>query len=960
MEARYEPGKLEKRIIRLWKNGDVYHRAKIARKKAPIFFFMDGPPYASGSIHMGTAWNKIIKDCYIRFWRMRGFNAWDQPGYDTHGTPIEVQVEKKLGFKSKKDIEKLGVGKFVSKCREFATKYISVMNDQFSDLGVWMDWEHPYLTLNNEYIEGAWYTFKKAFEKDLLFRDTYPVLVCPRCETVVAYNEVEYTKQTDTSVYVKLKVKGEKKKFLVIWTTTPWTIPANTGVMVHPKFEYVEAELGNGETWIVAKDRLQELMNAVEAGYKITKTMKGKEMKGMKYEDPLKGLTKIPKLKNAHRVVLSDRYVNLEEGTGLVHTAPGHGKEDYDAGKKAGLPIICPVGIDGLLTKETGKYMGKKARVVDEEIITDLEENNLLVYKHPHTHDYPICWRCNTSLLMISVPQWFFKVTGIRKKLLEHNKTVKWIPEYAGRKFKDWLENLGDWPVSRQRYWGIPLPIWQCNRKRCKGTEVIGSFEELRSRAKLKKEIDFHRPAIDRVRFKCSRKGCRGTMKRIPDVLDVWFDSGVATWASLGYPRQNSFFKNMWPSTFQVEGPDQFRGWWNSQMITSIMTFGTAPFKNILLHGFVMNAEGTKLSKSKGTFIRPEEVIEKHGRDVFRLYLLNNPAWNDLYFKWEDVKETGRFFTVFWNSYQFIKAYANRQPRNPALSPEDRWIISRLNNVLKTGKDAEAYQIHKFVQAARDFMLNEFSRWYIKLVRDRVSPFYKGKDRAGAQYTLNYVMERLVRALAPVMPFITEHIWQDLYAGKSKKVDSVHFQDWPRPEAKFIDSELEWQMEFVKSLTEAMAAARQEKGIKLRWPIDNLFIKPRDERARAALKNMEHPIKDMGNVRKIVTVGKLLGKKREFEHGKFAIGKVLKDEAMLRELVRKTQLLRKQAGLKVQDGINLYVKSERPVITKLQKNKEELMQGVGAKNVKFGDMKGKKDSLEFDGKKMDIGFVKAR
>jgi len=957
MEGRYEPVKLEKKILNSWKRENTYERVKKARKKAPIFFFMDGPPYASGSIHMGTAWNKIIKDCYIRFWRMRGYNAWDQPGYDTHGTPIEVKVEKELGFKSKKDIEKLGVAKFVRKCKHFATKYIDVMSDQFANLGVWMDWEHPYLTLENEYIEGAWYTFKKAFEKGLLFNGTYPVLVCPRCETVVAYNEVEYTKQTDTSIYVKFPVKGRgKKKYLIIWTTTPWTLPGNTGIMVHPKFTYVEVELGNGEIWIVAKDRLQELMDALEAGYKILKEFPGKKLENIKYHNPLEKEIKIPKskLRDGYRVILSDRYVHLDDGTGLVHTAPGHGKEDFDAGVKAKLPVICPVKIDGSMTKEAGKYAGGKARVVDEEIIKDLEDKGMLVYKHPYTHDYPICWRCESPLIQIGIAQWFFKVTSIRKKLLQENKTVNWVPKWAGDRFNDWLDNLGDWPVSRQRYWGIPLPIWQCRSKRCGHIEVIGSFEELKKKSGLKKEIDFHRPAIDRVKLKC--KECGRQMRRITDVLDVWFDSGVATWASLGYPRQKAFFNKMWPSTFQLEGPDQFRGWWNSQMITSILTFGKTPFKNVLLHGFVMDVKGIKLSKSKGNFVDPSEVIKKYGRDTLRFYLMTNPTWNDFYFNWENAKETGRMFTVFWNVYKFIKTYADTQPRKPTLKYEDKWIISRLNNVFRTEKDFEEYQVHKFVQAIKDFILNDFSRWYIKIIRDRVSPFYKGKDRAGAQYALNYVLERIVRSLGPVIPFITEHIYRDLYTNASK--GSVHFQKWPSSEAKAINKELEAQMDVVKSLTEAMAAARQKKGFKLRWPLDNLFIQPKGEAAEKAIRKLGSVIKHMGNVKKIVIVKKLLGKTHKFEFGKFAIGGIVKNEAMLRELVRKTQLLRKQAKLKVHENIKVWIKAQKIIETRLRAKEEDIMEGVGAKALEFGEIKNKKGSLEFDGKTIEIGFVR--
>jgi len=957
MQGRYQPNALEEKILKFWKAHGVYNKVKKSSAKKPTFFFLDGPPYATGNIHMGTAWNKILKDCYIRFWHMQGFDVWDQPGYDTHGTPIEIKVEKELGFKSKKDIESLGIDKFTDKCRKFATKYIGVMNSQFSNLGVWMDWKHPYLTLDNSYIEGAWYTFKKAFEKGMLFRDTYPVLDCPRCETVVAFNEVEYIKQTDTSIYVKFPVLGAENKFLIIWTTTPWTLPGNTGIMVHPDFVYVEAQVGN-ETWIIAKERLQELMNALEAGYRILDEFKGKKLDGVRYKSPLEEELAIPDsdLKGGYKVILSDRYVNLEEGTGLVHTAPGHGKEDFDAGKKAGLPVLCPVGLDGVLTKKAGKYAGKRARVVDEEIILDLENKGLLVYKHPYTHDYPICWRCETPLLQIGIPQWFFRVTKIRAKLLAENRKVNWVPRWAGERFQDWLENLGDWPVSRQRYWGIPLPIWECSSKGCGHIEVIGSFAELKKLSGLRKEIDFHRPAIDSVKFQCSK--CGKPMQRIPDVLDVWFDSGVASWASLGYPRRKELFNKMWPSTLQVEGPDQFRGWWNSEIITSILTFGRAPFRNILLHGLVMDLKGVKLSKSKGNFISPEDIVKEHGRDVLRMYLLSSPAWNDFYFKWEDVKETSRFFTVLWNTYQFVKSYAGGHHRKPALEPEDRWVISRLNSTLLAGAEARDYQMHKFVQAAKDFLLNDFSRWYIKVVRDRVSPFYKGDDKPGAQYALNYVLERMTRALAPVIPFITEEIYQDLYAGKSKS--SVHMQEWPKPDNAAVDAELEWQMDVAKQLIEAMATARQEKGAKLRWPLDKVFVQPKDAKSGNAIKAFGGVIKSMANVKRIVAVKRISGKSRGFEHGRFAIGGVLKDEALVRELIRKTQLLRKKAGLRVHERIKVQFECGKETEPILKKMADEIKEGVGASHVKLGGLRNAQGSLEFDGKKIGIGFVKGK
>ncbi len=945
----YNPKQVEQEILKLWKKKGIYQKVKKASSRGKPFYFMDGPPYATGSIHMGTALNKIVKDAYIRLFRMLGRNVWDQPGYDTHGTPIETKVEKELGFKSKKDIEKLGVGKFVKKCREFATEHIDVMNEQFSNLGVWMDWKNPYLTLTNRYIEGAWFTFKKAFEKGFLFKGKYPVHVCPRCATVVAYNEIDYTKQKDTSIYVKFRLKKHPNKFLLIWTTTAWTLPGNTGVMVHPKFKYVEAELSNGEIWIIAKEKLQELMDAVEAGYKIAREFPGKELEGLEYEPCISGLKFKPReLKGAYRVVLSDRYVNLDEGTGLVHTAPGHGKEDFEVGNRTGLPALCPVNVEGILTREAGKYAGGKARVIDEEIIRDLEAKGLLVYKHPCTHDYPICWRCESPLLQVGIPQWFFKVTSIRKKLLEENKKVNWVPEWAGERFKDWLENLGDWPVSRQRYWGIPLPIWECP---CGNIEVIGSFGELKKKSDLKKEIDFHRPGIDQVKLKCSK--CGKPCSRIPDVLDVWFDAGVCTWASLGYPRDKKLFQKMWPSDFQVEGPDQFRGWWNSQIITSVLTFNKAPYKSILLHGMAMDVKGIKLSKSKGNFISPDNVIEKYGRDVLRFYLLSNTHWNSFYLNWEDLKETSRMFNVLWNTHEFIMTYGGKPGKQKPgkLNPEDEWILSRIEGIKSLSKQASRFQIFKLVQGFQNFILNEFSRWYVKIIRDRVSPTYEGKDKTAAQWTLRTVMSNMVRVLAPISPFISERIYQDI-----GKKESVHMEAWPEPEKSRRKPGLEKGMDVVMLLVEASQSLRQDRGIKLRWPMDKAFVQIRDAKLLKETRPLKGVICSMCNVKGVVFASKVSGKGKEFQGGKITLGKVLEEEALVRELIRKTQTLRKKAGLKVHQKIRVFFNSDKKTLEILKKFEQDLLKGVNARSLQLGKPQARKGELVFKKAKVEIGF----
>ncbi|MEM4330673.1 MAG: class I tRNA ligase family protein [Candidatus Pacearchaeota archaeon] len=489
----------EKEILDFWSSNKIYEKRKKKNKRGKKFYLPDGPPYATGNIHLGTALNKISKDIIMRYKRLRGFDVFDRPGYDTHGVPIEFKVEKEIGSKCREDIEKFGIKNFVERCKEFATKYINVMNSEFINLGVWMNWENPYITLTDEYIEKIWETFKFADSKNLLYLGRYPVHVCPRCSTAVAFNEIEYVKQDDNSIYVKFPLIEKENTFLIIWTTTPWTLPANTGVMVHPDYLYQEIELSSGERWIIAKELVPKIMTLLEKGYTVKSEFFGREIKGLKYSNPLSKYLNL-KLLNSYRVVLSARYVNLEEGTGLVHCAPGHGKEDYEVGKEEGLEILSPVNMEGFLTEEAGKYAGKRAREVDNEIIEDLEKDGFLILKQKYNHDYPVCWRCKTPLLMISIPQWFFKISEFREALLKYNEEVYWTPSWAKLRMKAWLESLSDWPVSRRRYWGTPLPIWICDK--CQERKVVGSKKELESLSS-KKLTSLHKPEIDEIEWNC-------------------------------------------------------------------------------------------------------------------------------------------------------------------------------------------------------------------------------------------------------------------------------------------------------------------------------------------------------------------------------------------------------------------------------------------------------------------------
>ncbi len=858
---------VEKEIFEWWEKNKIYEKAKKLREGRPKFYFLDGPPYVTNPIHVGTAWNKILKDAFLRYFRMRGYDVRDQPGYDMHGLPIEVMVEKKLGLKTKKDIETLGIKRFVEECRSYALEHLKILEKQFKDLGVWMDWEKPYMTITQDYIEAEWWVVKKAEEKGLLAEGYMVFHWCPRCETVLSGYEVteEYREVKDPSIYVKFPIEGKNNEYILIWTTTPWTLPANVAVMVHPEYTYVKTKVGD-EVYILAEARCEPVFKEAGLKYEIIERFPGSQLEGLKYIPPLlEEVDAQKKIRGVHRVVLSKEFVTLTEGTGCVHSAPGHGEEDFLVGLEYNLPVISPVDNTGKFTSEAGKYAGKLIWDANEEIIEDLKRKGLLLHRGWIVHRYPHCWRCKTPLILRATKQWFIKVPEIRDKLLEENDKVIWVPDWAGKsRFRNWLLNVRNWVISRQRYWGAPLPIWIC--KKCGKRIVIGSISELKKRAiKMPEEFDLHRPWIDEVVLKCE---CGGEMYRVPDILDVWMDSSVASWASLGFPSRKDEFEKWWPADLVLEGPDQTRGWFYTLLVSGYIGFDMAPYKRVLMHGWSLDATGRAMHKSLGNVIYPEEVFNKYSRDALRWYELQCTPWEDLRFSMKEVEEVYRALKIMWNVYHFASLYMNLDKYSPSkynleimkkhLQPEDIWILSKTQALVKKATEAmDKLHVHELARALREFIVEDVSRWYIKLIRRRTWIESEDPTKYAAYATLYHVLLTFLKLAAPIIPFITEKLYQEMFRPADKTLpESIHMCDWPKPVEELLDEEVIELMDIAKSIVEASMSARQSAKIKLRYPLSELVVASDEPKVKMAIERFYSIISEQSNVKKINLISK--------------------------------------------------------------------------------------------------------
>lgn len=816
----------EREVEKFWRDNHIFEKSIEDRKDAPTYMFYDGPPTANGKPHIGHALTRVIKDMIPRYRTMKGYKVPRKAGWDTHGLPVEIEVEKELGINGKEQIEKYGVAPFIEKCKESVWKYKS-MWEQFSNvIGFWADMDDPYVTYHNSYIESEWWALKQIWDKGLLYKGFKVVPYCPRCGTPLSSHEVAqgYKDVKERSAIVRFKKKDEDVYFLA-WTTTPWTLPSNVALCVNPDEEYSKVKQGD-YTYILASALVETVL---KEDYTVLETYKGKELEGIEYEPLWGGLN----VKGKAWYVVCDNYVTLTDGTGIVHIAPAFGEDDSRIGRNYNLPFVQLVDAQGNLTKET-KWEGIFVKDADKLVLKDLEESGKLFDAPVFEHSYPHCWRCNTPLIYYARESWYIKMTAVKEDIIRNNNTINWIPESIGKgRFGDWLENIQDWAVSRNRYWGTPLNVWICE---CGHMHSIGSIEELKSMSKnCPDDIELHRPYIDAVTITCPE--CGKEMKRTPEVLDAWFDSGSMPFAQHHYPFENQEkFEAQYPADFISEAVDQTRGWFYSLLAISTLIFNRAPYKNVIVMGHVQDEDGQKMSKSKGNAVDPMDALNKFGADAIRWYFyVNSAPWLPNRFHDKAVEEGQRkFLGTLWNTYAFYVLYADIDNFDPTkysleydkLSVMDKWLLSKLNTLVKTVDDyLSNYKITETARALQSFT-DDMSNWYVRRCRERFWAKGMEQDKINAYMTLYTALITLSKISAPMIPFMTEEIYQNLVRSVDKSApESIHLTDFPKVNEEFIDKDLEVSMDEVLDIVVLGRAARNSANIKNRQPIGNMYVK---------------------------------------------------------------------------------------------------------------------------------------
>ena len=828
VKTTQEFAKEEEKILKFWKEKKVFEKSRKKNKGKELFRWLEGPPTANGQPHMGHVLTRSIKDVFLRYKTMKGYDV--QPriaGWDTHGLPVEREVEKALGIKDKNEIEKYGIKEFNQKCKESVFKYEKAWRDMSNRIGFWLDMDHPYITLDENYIESVWWSLKEIWKKGLIYLGHKVVPYCTRCGTPLSTHEAGQgmKETTDPAIFVKFKAKDFEETYFLAWTTTPWTLISNVCLTVHPEIDYVWIEY-NGEKLILAEERAKILL---KEEYKVLMKFKGKELEKKKYEQLF---PYIKTKKKAFYVTLAD-YVTTTEGTGIVHSAPAFGEDDAETGRKYKLPVLNPVLEDGTFDERITDFKGLHVKKADPKIIEQLKERGLLWKKEKYKHTYPFCPRCDSPLLYYSTPTWYIEMTKMKEKLIENNKKIFWKPEYLKNgRFGNFIENVRDWALSRNRYWGTALPIWICKNGH---RTFVGSKEELRKLygKEFEKDFNLHRPWVDEIKFKCPE--CEEEAERVPYVIDCWYDSGSAPFAQYHYPFENKKkFKEHFPFDFITEAIDQTRGWFYSLLAISSLLFNTSAYKSVLTMGLILDETGRKLSKRLGNYIAPEEIINVHGADAIRWYLYSSPTWSDARFSDRLVQESLRKFVLtLWNSYSFFVSNANVDNFSPSKfdvpfseRPElDRWLLSELEYLVEAvNKHMDDLSVHLAVKAFESFVDN-FSNWYLRQSRRRFWKEELDKDKKSAYSTTYEVLVTLVKLLAPFIPFLTERMYQNLVLRvDSSAPESVHLCDFPAFKKEYVNEQLSSEMDIVLKIVTAGRSLRSSANIKMRQPLSELIV----------------------------------------------------------------------------------------------------------------------------------------
>jgi len=896
----YNFKEVEKQVADLWKKHKKETDKAVQDRKGELFSFLEGPPTANAPPGLHHLEVRTYKDLICKFKFMQGFSVPRKGGWDCHGLPVEVQIEKKLNLNSKKDIEKHGVEKFIKECKESVFSYIKDWEKSTEELNYWIDLESPYRTLDNNYIESVWWSLKELYNKKLLYEDKKVVPFCPRCETPLSSHEVAqgYKKLREETIVVKFNL--ESGEYILAWTTTPWTLPSNLALAVNPNIDYAVVE-EEGKKYILAK----ELVKNFFSDAKIIKIFKGKDLIGEKYE-PL--LPYYKNLKNSFRIIGGD-FVELTEGTGIVHMAPAFGEADFEACREQGVGFVNPLNTNGKFSHEIPELEGIFIKAADSKITKKLEEEGKLFAKISYEHDYPYCWRCDSPLMYYAIKSWFIRVSKVKDEMIELNEKINWIPTYIKEgRFGDWLENIKDWALSRNKFWGTPLPVWRCD---CGNEVIIGSIDELKKNSVKKlaeKEIDLHKPWIENVKLRCK---CGKEMTRVSEVIDCWYDSGCASFAQFHYPFEDrEYFKKRYPYDFIAEAIDQTRGWFYTLHAIGTILFGEEAYKNVICAGHIVDENGEKMSKSKGNIISPKEIFDKVGIDATRLQFCTSDAGNQKRFSANLVNETVMpFLTILTNVDKYYAGLADDEEK---LEIEDRWILSRLHSTIDNVTSLlEKFDINNAYAEISGFVVNDLSRGYIKITRER-----KTKS------ILKEVLMKLALILAPFAPYISERIYSRF------SQNSVHLSSWPAADKKKIDKKLEQDMIIAQNIIEKILAERAAAEIGIRWPLAKAVVYSKDEN-KESLQRMQNIIKSQVNVKSLeINISK--EEKIELDT---ELTQELEAEGFAREISRCIQDARKKAGLNKEQKINLLLQMDDELYNLVRNHVESIKKKVGASKI---------------------------